>query len=241
MSLPPELWCAVALHLKPRHLAKLLATSKAMRRAVDTEAYWLRVAAHLVWRECPYLELFTPKTPDPDSDLLPPVEGSRNLYLMVGGDYHQAMELFLARIDLMHHVYGQRQPRQFFAFYDDEPPASLEARTRTYFKHLIVQNQWDCELQLQGDENRIPMKTLARRIVVGTFEAMEPFHRKSFKFLQELDDDPMPLEFKQRFSRQLAALLQVTAAETDEDAYPNMAHAIRSRVGQLAFYATSMR
>jgi hypothetical protein len=238
--MPPELWSAVALHLKPRHLAKLLATSRAMRRAVDTEAYWLRVAAHLVWRECPYLELLAPRVSDPASDLLPPVAG--NLFLMVGVDYQRAMEALLARVDLMHRVYGAQQPGQFLAFYDnDAPPASLEARTRLYYKYLAVCSLWDRELQLQGDEDRAPMKTLARRIVEGTAESMDPLLRKSFRFLQELDDDPMPLEFKRRFSRQLAGLLRVTAAEADEDAYPNMAQAIRSRVGQLAFYATAIQ
>lgn len=235
------------MHLKPRHLAKLLAVSKMMHKTLDTETYWLRVAAHLVWRECPYLELFTypPHTIDPDSDLLPPVELGLNLFLMVGLDrcgYFQATEIFLARIELMHRVYAQRQPKQF-AFYDEmerEQTMSLEERTRVYYKLLVVQGLWDCELKLQGDENEISMKEMAKRIAVNTIETMDPCIRKSFKFMLDLDDDPMPLEIKKRVSRKLFHLLRPPVVEKEEETYPHMTSAIRSRISQLAFYATSI-
>jgi hypothetical protein len=46
--LGPELLFSIACHLKPRHLYKLMQTSKTIKAAVDTEEYWARVAVHIV-------------------------------------------------------------------------------------------------------------------------------------------------------------------------------------------------
>jgi len=50
-SLGPELLFSIACHLKPRHLSRLMRTSKTIKAAVDTEEYWARVAVHIVYME----------------------------------------------------------------------------------------------------------------------------------------------------------------------------------------------
>jgi hypothetical protein len=50
-GLGPELLFSIACHLKPRHLYKLMRTSKTIKAAVDTEEYWARVAVHIVYME----------------------------------------------------------------------------------------------------------------------------------------------------------------------------------------------
>ena len=46
-----DLWHLISFHLKPRHLRKLILTSKEIKEAVDTEIYWTRIAAHLCFRK----------------------------------------------------------------------------------------------------------------------------------------------------------------------------------------------
>ena len=58
-KISPELWLAIAFHLKPRHVYKLMQTSKAVMRAVDTNEYWARVAVHAVFRNIPQFEIST--------------------------------------------------------------------------------------------------------------------------------------------------------------------------------------
>ena len=91
-----DAWLQIGLHLKPRHLAKLMRTSKAINTVVDNDAYWTRVAAHLAWRDCGIMEVH--RHPD-EFDILPTVP--RCLYYMMGMSrgYYWSMERFLKRVD----------------------------------------------------------------------------------------------------------------------------------------------
>ena len=93
---PNDTWMQIGLHLKPRHLSKLLQTSKTINRIVDNEAYWTRVAAHAAWHDCCLLDV------DPLSfgfERLPPLR--HNIYYMLGLDhgYYWSMERFLDRVE----------------------------------------------------------------------------------------------------------------------------------------------
>ncbi len=47
----PEMLCQMQLHIKPRHLFKLLLTCKTVHGILDGhEKYWERVALHLLWK-----------------------------------------------------------------------------------------------------------------------------------------------------------------------------------------------
>ena len=43
------MWGAVGMHLRPRHLIKLMLTSNAVKNAVDTDDYWLWEALRYGW------------------------------------------------------------------------------------------------------------------------------------------------------------------------------------------------
>ncbi len=93
-KLPDEIWVQIGLHLKPRHLAKLIRVSKKMKKLVDNDAYWTRVAAHAVWRQKECLELRSW-----EGENFAPIEV--NLYDMLALDrgYFWGMELFLGRLN----------------------------------------------------------------------------------------------------------------------------------------------
>jgi hypothetical protein len=58
-SLGPELLLSIGSHLKPRHLYKLMQTSKTIKVAVDVEDYWARVAVHILFvRNYGFSEMF---------------------------------------------------------------------------------------------------------------------------------------------------------------------------------------
>ncbi len=44
-----DIWSNVAMHLKPRHLLKLMTVSKGMKSVVDSQSYWLREAVVVSW------------------------------------------------------------------------------------------------------------------------------------------------------------------------------------------------
>jgi len=44
-----DVWSHVAMHLRPRHLLKLMGVSKSVKRAVDLPTYWLREAVVVSW------------------------------------------------------------------------------------------------------------------------------------------------------------------------------------------------
>ena len=46
-----DAWRCIGLHLQPRHVFKLMQTSKAIRRCVDNDEYWERAALHMQWVE----------------------------------------------------------------------------------------------------------------------------------------------------------------------------------------------
>ena len=83
-GLQEDVWRSVSLHLKPRHLSKLMLTCKTMLRCVDTDQYWTRVAAHLVCRGCDWMELHSEEFPE-ETDVLKPIS-EVNLYYLIGLD-----------------------------------------------------------------------------------------------------------------------------------------------------------
>ena len=57
LDLPHEIISMISMHLKPRHFYKLMCTSRTIRRHIDHDHYWARVATHAVWREIGSTEL----------------------------------------------------------------------------------------------------------------------------------------------------------------------------------------
>lgn len=212
--LPDDAWTHVGAHLKPRHLSKLMRTSKHIKRLVDNEGYWTRVAAHLVWRANACMELQTGEFPE-ETDRMPPVS-ELNLYYMVGLDrgYCWGMERFLSRIQETIDVYSQKRPGvtgdEWWAEFHGV--RGLRERTIKMYVETAGDEWYGLRLpKLKGDEDRIDMKELARRVTI--LDWVESKTGKGWgwpkmrKYVCELEDDPMPAIYKRRIFRNLNRLI----------------------------------
>ena len=181
--IPAEIWTLVALHLKPRYLVRLLSASKTIHRAVDNEDYWTRVAAHLTWRMSPLMELESPP-----GGVLPPLDPDVNLYDMMALDrgYYWAMQRFIERIDAI----GDAYPDQCC---DGWKASSLKEKTVLFF----VDNEL---ISLDGEDGFsvfvsmhyngvIPMKEVAKRLVLADKTTRRSTATKLIKFKWEIEED----------------------------------------------------
>ena len=198
MLLSDEVWTLIGFHLKPRHLATLMRTSKAVRAAVDNEAYWTRVAAHLVWRNCGTMEVYSGPKRDP-CDILPPP--AMNLYYLNGLDvgYAQAMDAFIRRIDVMMTACTQRGND-----WTEYQAADLRTRTVMLLKDSITHEETN--MKMIGDEDSASMKELAKRVAISSAQNGKAY-QMTRKFVNELDDHPMPACFKREIMGKLGGLL----------------------------------
>ena len=89
--LSTELLQLISLHLKPRHLYKLLQTSKPIKALVDNESYWERVASHMHFRD--YFELGIRDHPSTD----PKIYGLYTMRFLEKG-YYSSMNDFIWRV-----------------------------------------------------------------------------------------------------------------------------------------------
>ena len=203
-SLPIEIWSMIGLHLKQRHLLKLMMTCKSMKLVVDNEAYWTRVAAHLVWRDCEAMEVCTWIKRQP-WDILPPLQC--NLYGMIGLDfgYYQGMNSFLQRINEM--ITKSAEEGEDWLEYQ---VADLKTKTVMLFKKEHIFSQCasvSVRVKLVGDEDQITMKEFTRRIVVQCQSSISTAARKMRGFVNDLDDSTIPTKNKREIMTKLSDLL----------------------------------
>lgn len=107
--LPDDVWRQVGLHLKPRHLVKLMATSKHIFSIVDNENYWARVAFHLIWREVYEMEFVLVCEEQVHCLQLPIFIGDPYYLSCVYNGYKWAIDQIFARVDQCAEIY----PEQF--------------------------------------------------------------------------------------------------------------------------------
>jgi len=176
--LPREIWTIIGLHLRPRHLVKLMLTCKTINMAVNNEMYWTRVAAHVQWRNCQFMDL-----------------SSSQLYFMNGLEcgYYAGMNEFLEYMDDV---------------IQDEFPEyqilDLRMRVVTRFKDELV--KYHDPVSMQGDENQITMKTFTRRLLLYEYQFV-PVNEKMIKFVNNLEDSQMPYKFKKEIMTNLRDLV----------------------------------
>ena len=198
LQLSDDIWMHVGLHLKPRHLSKLLRTCKRINRLVDNETYWTRVAAHLTLRDSWLVDINPPhgeKEPYSACEILPPEDPS--LYFMVGLEksYYQSMKCFMQRI-----------------------PDTLDACMQVGDKNDQMyarerQGQTLQEITLDAAKARWhaadgKMKSLAKAATIEFWVTDKTDKYKNSwpkiqKFLIDLEDDPMPILYKRRFFRKM--------------------------------------
>ena len=209
----------MALHLKPRHLSKLMRTSKAIRTWVDGDYYWTRVVLHLLCRRCSWMELHSAEFPE-DTDVLTPLKTTENLFFLVGLDkgYFWGMETFLARVQEAIEYYSDKpeDPCYWLASFKDIGSLRDKA-VKFYLKGIFMsEGEWTSDLpKLKGDEKVVPMKELAKRLTYNVWiKGRDKGWKKLMKeFVRKIEDHSMPSEFKRFFSRELSLLLWKTIAE----------------------------
>ena len=140
-----DTWAMIAILLKPRDLLKLLLANKKINKCVDTDAYWARVALHLLMREDPFVAIrpnyplhtdkTDAKTKRKNVALLPPAPpGMFSLVNMndTMPDYRTAMDAFIQRARQALAVASPPVLRD-----DDEAP-SLRGEFPSYAKAPLV-------------------------------------------------------------------------------------------------------
>ena len=227
-TLSPDVWVLVGLHLKPRYLAKLMRTSKTVKKLVDNETYWTRVAAHLVWRNCDCMEMY--KFTD-DGDILPHIE--QNLYYMLGLDhgYYWGMERFFQRIDEVIDYYSANDREEYREWWQNLKCMSLVEKTREWMKEgeKSFGGKWTSE------ELDMSMKEVTKIEMVASLSihtTPEDDDKMYNKFLCDIEDEQIPPEYKRTIMKKLDKMLwdlwNASAAKSPDRHYcpTDIAHGI---------------
>lgn len=196
MILSDDAWVHIGLHLKPRHLSKLMRTCKRIKRLVDNETYWTRVAAHLVLRDSWFMRLGPPRGEKNQTSLCTLVVDP-GLYYMVGRDqgYYQGMQQF---------IQGIKDSINDLLLNGDEDEQRMVGELQGLcLQGLIIEFAMDDFLP---DISR--MKGFAKDLTVDFWvtrmaEDLSGAWPRLQKFLFDLEDDPMPAKYKRQIFRKM--------------------------------------
>lgn len=217
-----DAWIQIGLHLKPRHLAKLMLTSKAIKAIVDNYAYWTRVAAHLVWRESNAMQVNTPVVMYNFFfgflDNLQSGYIDHNLYHMIGLErgYYWSMERFFLRIEEFIEFYSTADDYvELKKFATMVKPMSLSERTKAFLRteDSVVKNG------SASEDHLLSMKEIARKRTEKSLRSRpsEGSHQRDFflnDFVREIEDHPMPAAYKRDIMSSVHMLLLNTTIMT---------------------------
>lgn len=197
-------WIQIGLHLKPRHLAKLMQTCKAIRALVDNQTYWTRVTAHLVWRRCENLEIFHFEG-ELDKVL---TDVDQNLFHLLGLDrgYYWGMERFFQRLEEAI-AYDSIHGRELQAeWWQSIATLSLEDKTREWLKvgEDFHGKKWPvlyASMSMRDLAVRLTIQSLSIRAERTEYDV------HCNRFLCELEDDAMPIKYKRSMMNKFKALV----------------------------------
>jgi len=198
--LSDDVWVQIGLHLKPRHLFKLMCTNKRVKLLVDNEVYWTRVAAHLLLRDHWMLELFSPHEDSiPPNRILPPLDASH--YYMVGLDqgYFRAMERFMQRI---------QDSLEAYTLLGDEDDLAFLSRYQGWSMDYVIDLLVADSEEQDGFPPADTMKETARIKTLSFWKIQNDSQLgehwpKVQKYLCQLEDDPMPGKYKRQVFRSM--------------------------------------
>jgi hypothetical protein len=195
LNIPDDAWVHIGLHLKPRHLSKLMRTCKRINRLVDNETYWTRVVAHLALRDTFVVDLDPPNGQKlPYSVYLPQEDPS--LYYMVGLDrgYFDGMQRFIQRISENLAACIQEGDEWDRAW-------ALKKKSLTLFELAfdIAVEKWLPE----SDGMKGFAKAATIQLWIEDKKRLKDKWPKLQKFLIDLEDDPMPVVYKRLFFRKM--------------------------------------
>jgi len=196
LTLSDDTWAHIGLHLKPRHLSKLLRTCKRVNRVVDNETYWTRVVAHLALRDSWLVDVDRPCGEKvPFCEFLPPADPS--LYFMVGLEqgYYQGMQCFLQRIPDMLVAFVKEGGEYERTLARKKQGQTLEQLTLDY-----AMEKW--APYSDGMKGFAKVATIEYWVSDRTDEYGVEWP-KFQRFLIDMEDDPMPVVYKRRFFRKM--------------------------------------
>lgn len=202
LTLPDDVWVHIGLHLKPRHLSKLMRTCKRVNRLVDNETYWTRVAAHLSLRDAWFLDLGPPLGEEPvcsrigitDIPKLDP-----NLYYMVGLDqgYYFGMQQFIRGV--------HDSIQWFLTSGDEDDQAWFMAKKGQTLQELTFEYASDKWPTAAGGMKGFAKDATIEFWVTDKADQLKGCWPKLQRFLINLEDDPMPVLYKRRIFRKMFA------------------------------------
>jgi hypothetical protein len=183
-GLGPELVMMIARHLLPRHLYKLMQTSKFVKKTVDTEEYWERVALHSVFRHYDITEIMEC---DEKDRVFPKLSG---LYYLVNLEhgYCKTMDIIIARVrDVMGRDYDC----------DDKTwktlvNAPISTLVRAGEKEICTDLGFVFDtltVNSYKEHPAVTMKDVVKREVNNDIGKDTPSKRQLRKFKHKMDDD----------------------------------------------------
>jgi F-box domain len=183
LSLSPELLSTISHHLKPRHLYRLMQTSKHIHSIVDNEEYWSRAAVHAVFRHIPAMEI---------NDW---IEGSRTypkltgLYDLVNLDlgYYETMNQIIGRArHMMDSSVPYSEPLLSWKNLSGAPLVTLVRSGEAIIRH--EQSNYSDIHQAYLEEAKT-MKDVVRREVLCDVSRASSMEKKLLKFQRRIDDN----------------------------------------------------
>jgi hypothetical protein len=198
----------IGLHLKPRHLAKLLRTSKSMKNIVDNEAYWTRVAAHAVWRESCIMGIHM------DNTIVGLPEVPEGIYGMLGLErgYFWSMEWFIRRIDEVINFYSSNAANDKTTAHYKKWCLRMKSMTlaERVTEVMKVEASKFKERKL-ANERGMSMKCLAKIAIQYSMQEDTSGYAETTvrinTFLREIEDNPMPIAHKREVISMVQDLL----------------------------------
>lgn len=200
---PHDTWMQIGLHLKPRHLSKLMRTSKTINDIVDNEAYWTRVAAYAAWHECCLLDV------DPLNmgfEKLQPLR--HNIYYMLGLDhgYYWTMERFFERMQECIVFYAgstSDEDASHKKWCLQLKPMSLAERTMA----RIRERGYETDTGELSTMKAVAKAEAARMMLYSNSGRSAQTSACVNKFMRIMDDDPTPAAHKRAIFKKLDAFL----------------------------------
>ena len=200
-AIPQDTWVLIGLHLKPRHLFKLLVSCKTVNRLVDNNGYWTRVAAHQVWRDFEGLEIDDKAG---DDDVFPRIEHNLTHMLGLEHGYFWSMERFFQRLDEVIQYYSANGLESNRDFWASLACMSLEEKTRVWLiDRTRLEQGFSIEPRLVSTRVESMKEVAKEEMEVELHNSDRRFNR----FVCEMEDSPMPLQYKREFFRKLDGLL----------------------------------
>ena len=165
LALPHDVLRHIGLHLKPRHLYKLMVASKRLLRVVDCTSYWERAAAHAVLRHNYSMEI----EPGPNQICLFPQR--RGLFGLVNVDYREGIDCVIERA---RHVLGDH--------------LNVAELVRAGEAIILIDPHNYHHIHAALARSAATMKDVVKRETLRVLEDQTSVGHKVRKFQRELDD-----------------------------------------------------